>query len=445
MRPSSIDYRQLLWMAFPMILSNITVPLLGIVDTIVVGHLAHAHYLAGVAVGSMICGNLFWMSGFLRMSTTGLTAQANGQGNVHAMTQTLVQALLVAVSIASILLLLQVPILEFALKITGASDVVSAYAADYFSIRIWSAPAVLSNYALLGWLLGMQYARGPLILLVITNLVNIGLDLLFVWGFEWDVKGVAAASVVADYIALLVGVILAIHILKRQHSGSLSPLLFLAVREITWQKMHGFMALNRDIFIRTLALQACFAFITIQGARLGDNYVAANAVLLNFLMFISFAMDGLAYAVEAQVGHSIGAKQTQRMRRQVRAALELAFIGAVIFAVFFWYFSVDIVSLLTSIDSIRTIALDYIFWIALLPLMACWCYVFDGVFIGAAAGKVMRNSMLVSSLGVFFPVWWFSQSLGNHALWLALSALMLARGLSLGWYYRRTIFVKTVN
>ncbi|WP_116474851.1 MATE family efflux transporter DinF [Zobellella maritima] len=427
---SAAAHRHTFTLALPMVLSNITVPLLGLVDTLVIGHLEQAYYLGGVAVGSTIISLIFWLLGFLRMSTTGLAAQAYGAHDGERWVQVLMRGLLLALGLALLVLLLQQPLIELAFWLAGGSDQVQLYGRQYVAIRIWSAPAALANLVLLGWLLGSQNAKAPMWLLILGNSANILLDIWFVMGLGWQVRGAAAATVLADYLALALGLWLVWRTLRRK---KFVPAAGFWQRTLERGAFLHLLGLNRDIFIRALCLQLCFVFVTFQGARLGDAVVAANAVLMNFLMFISFGLDGFAYAVEAMVGKAIGRRRRDEFR--LACALNL-FWGALVAVLFTLVFALGgewLIGMITSIEAVRTQAALYLPWLVLMPLAACWCYILDGIFIGATRGQDMRDMMLLSTLGVFFPVWWLSQELANHGLWLALLCFMLARGLSLGW------------
>ncbi|WP_346352144.1 MATE family efflux transporter DinF [Oceanimonas sp. AH20CE76] len=425
---------QVFALAMPMVLSNITVPLLGLVDTVVIGHLAQAYYLGGVAVGAAIISLLFFLLGFLRMSTTGLTAQAFGARREQELLGVLVRALVLAWALALGLLLLQVPIIELAFRLAGASAEVETYGRQYVSVRIWSAPAALTNLVLLGWLLGNQNARAPMWLLILGNGANIVLDIWFVVGLGWQVKGAAAASVLADYAAMALGAWLVWRTLKRR--GTVPDPGFWR-NTLSGDAFRRLLGLNRDIFIRALCLQLTFVFMTFQGARLGDAVVAVNAVLMNFLMFISYGMDGFAYAAEAMVGKAIGRGSRRHFRLACGLNLIWGALVAMLFTLVFWLAGKTLVDQITSIEPVQQQAYGFLPWLVAMPLVSCWCFVLDGIFIGATQGRAMRNMMLVSTLGVFFPVWWLSQSLGNHALWLAMLCFMAARGLTLGWAWRQ--------
>ncbi|WP_220719254.1 MATE family efflux transporter DinF [Agarivorans litoreus] len=423
--------------AVPMILSNITIPLLGLVDTAVIGHLDHAYYLGGVALGSMMISLVYWLCGFLRMSTTGLSAQAFGADDRQALQRVGFNSACIALIIGLALLLLKQPILQLGLALAGGSEQVQYYAAQYFSTRIWGAPAALLNLVLLGWLLGMQNARAPMLLLIVANTTNIALDVLFVVGLDWKVQGAALASVIADYFSLAVGLALC----RKQFLTRFNALPSLKDCWADFNRQHlaGLFSLNRDIFLRSLALQACFAFITFQGSRLGDHIVAANAVLLNFLMFVSFALDGLAYAVEALAGKAKGKNDRALFVVTIKQCLQLALVAGIGFSLVFGVLGEQLVALLTDIPEIRNTAASYLYWMILLPLVSVWCFILDGVFIATSEGRIMRNSMLLASLAGFFPLWWFTQSWGNHALWLAMCGFMAIRGLSLGWVYYQAL------
>ncbi len=412
-----------------MVFSNITTPLLGLVDTWVIGHLGQAWFLGGVSVGATLINLIFWLLGFLRMSTTGLTAQAHGAADGRAQLDTLLRGLGLAVALGLALLLLLFPLLPRLIALSGGSPEVQLYAGQYVAVRIWSAPAALCNLVIMGWLLGMQDARSPMAMLILTNLVNMALDALFVLGLGWQVRGVAAASVLADYCALGVGIWLVSRQLRQ-----LAP----TVWQDGWQRwrqlapMVRLLGLNRDIFLRSLSLQLCFAFMTLQGARLGDVAVAANAVLLNFLMLISYGLDGFAYAVEAMVGRAIGLRDRHRLREAILLNLGWAALIASGFTLVFAFFGSHLIGYITDIPAVVAEATRHLPWLVVMPLLAVWCFLLDGVFIGATRAKEMRNSMLLAAFGGFFPIWWLCQSWGGAALWAAMATLMVGRGLSLG-------------
>ena len=417
-------------LALPMVFSNVTTPLLGLVDTWVIGQLGQAWFLGGVSVGATLINLLFWLLGFLRMSTTGLTAQAQGAASAEGQLDTLARALGLAVGLGLAMLLLVLPFLPAIIGLSGGSPEVQVYAGDYVSVRIWSAPAALCNLVIMGWLLGMQDARSPMLLLILSNLVNMVLDAWFVLGLGWQVRGVAAASLLADYCSLGVGLWLVSRRLRHLPAEVWQSAW---LRWWQWPAVRRLLGLNRDIFIRSLCLQLCFAFMTLQGARLGDVAVAANAVLLNFLMLISYGLDGFAYAVEAMVGRAIGRRDRQGLREAIVLNLGWALLIAIAFALGFALGGRQLIAHITDIPAVIAEANRQLPWLIAMPLLAVWCFLLDGVFIGATRAREMRNSMLVAVFAGFFPIWWLCQEWGVAALWAAMAALMTGRGLTLGW------------
>lgn len=429
------QHKRLFYLALPMVLSNITVPLLGLVDTAVIGHLEHAYFLGGSTIGAMLITLVVSLCGFLRMSTTGLSAQTLGHGDLSKNLLVLLRGIFLAFFIGIILILLQSPFLNISLAIAGGSEEVQFYANQYAQIRIWGVPAALANLVILGWLIGNQQGKTVMWVLIATNLVNVCLDLLFVYVFNWQVQGVALASLLAEYSGMLLGIIF---IAKRYKNG-LAKLLsdFEQFRQVLFDKkvLLNYFQLNRDILIRTLCLKVCFLFILFQGARLGDTVVAANAILMNFLLLISFSLDGIANAAEAMVGKAHGEKNKKVLKEVVTITLFWSFVLACVYSVLFATLGPFFVSLISDIPSVVKFAQQYIAWMILLPLVSCWCFLYDGVYIGLMQAKVMRNSMILATFGCFFPVWYLLQGFGNHGLWAAFSIFMLARGATLAWHF----------
>lgn len=420
-----------LWrLALPMILSNITVPLLGVVDTAVIGHLDSPIYLGGVAVGATTTSFIFMLLLFLRMSTTGLTAQAFGAGNKKALARALTQPLLIALVAGVLFIVLRTPVSNLAAVLMGGSLEVQQQAQLFIRIRWLSAPATLANLVILGWLLGVQYARAPVVLLVVGNLVNILLDLAFVLGLHWSVAGVAAATALAEYTTLAVGLWMVARVLK------LRGIDWAMLRE-SWRGDAGrLFRLNRDIMLRSFLLQICFASLTILGARIGPDVVAVNAVLLMFLTFTAYAQDGFAYAVEACSGEAVGANDRSRLLLIWHAACRQAGLVALLFAAIYALFGTHIVAMLTSLEELRDAADRYLLWQVVMPLVGVWCYLLDGMFIGATRGREMRNSMALAALGYGLSLLTLPW-LGNHGLWLAVTVFLAVRGITLWWIWRR--------
>lgn len=416
-----------------MILSNISVPLLGMVDTGVTGHLDDAVYLGAVAIGATIFGFLFSGVNFLRMGTTGIAAQCYGAGDYDGLRIALGQALVVALSIAVLLLILQEPLSVFALGLLGPDTAVSDYAAQYFSIRIWSAPATLANYALIGWFIGLQNARVPLMIVLAINLTNIALDLFFVLRLGMKVDGVAAASVIAEFTGVTVGLMFVVRELRR-HPGT-----WVIAKLTSLQAYAAFFSVNANLFIRTMALMFTFAFITAQGARLGGLVLAANAVLMNLQNLMAYALDGFAHAAEALVGKAVGSGHRNAVVQSVRLALRWSLYVALFFLVAYLLGGAMIINLLTNLPDVREAALRYLPWLVVSPIVSVWSFVYDGVFVGATRAREMRDIMVISTLVVFLPAWYLLQPLGNHGLWMAFTFFMASRGIGMHWYYKSKV------
>lgn len=418
--------RQIWRLAWPLMLTNLTVPLLGLVDTAVLGHLHSPEYLGAVAVGANLFSILYWTFGFMRMGTTGLAAQAWGKRDAFGQVALLLRSIILATTIGLLLILFHRPLIALGLSLMNPSPDVMALAAEYAAIRIWSAPAVLCQYTLVGWLIGTQFPRGPMVMLIVANGLNIVLDVLFVTVLGWNSRGVAIATVIAEYGAAGIGFMI---VLKRMPDGQrLTQALFGTVSDYL-----KILQVNRYIMVRTIALLLVLAFFTAQGARQGDIILAANAVLITFLLVISNALDGFANAAEALIGEAVGKHSYQRFRVVFRCTLRWSLWGALLLTIIFVLGGRSLIALLTGIEEVRTTAWQYLPWLWMLPLAAVWGFLLDGVFIGATRTRDMQNTMLFSALGVFLPVWWLTTGWGNHGLWFSLICLMLARAASMGW------------
>lgn len=418
--------------AAPMILSNISVPLLGMVDTGVTGHLDSPAYLGAVAIGGTIFTFLYLGMNFLRMGTTGIAAQHYGAEDYDALRVSLGQALIVSLGIALLILLLQAPVGTLSLALLGGDAETQAHAATYFFIRVWSAPGTLANYALIGWFLGLQNARVPLYIFLAINLTNIALDLLFVIVLGMDVDGVALASVIAEYTGLALGITFALRELRR-HPGR-----WVRERLTKLSAYMAFFAVNANLFVRTMALMFTFAFVTAQGARLGPAILAANAVLMNFQNLTALALDGIAHAAEAMVGRAVGKKDDRALRGTVALTLRWSLYFAAAFTAFYVVTGPLIVRTLTDLPDVRATAMVYLPWLVVSPLISVWCFLYDGVYVGMTRAREMRNIMVFSTFGVFLPTWFLTQGFGNHGLWFALMAFLASRGVGMHLGYRKS-------
>ena len=424
-------HRRVWRLAWPMVVSNLSVPLLGAVDTAVIGHLPEPHFLGAVAVGALIFNTLYFGCNFLRMGTTGLTAQAFGARDFDAARATLARALLIALVLAAALLALQGPIGWLAFYLVEPSEAVAGEGMRYYFIRIWGAPAALANIALVGWFIGMQNTRAALVLLLAVNGINIVLDLVLVLGFGLAVAGAAWATVAADYAGLILGAAVTARLADR-HGGHWRPRHVLDAAA-----MRRFLGINRDIFLRTLFVITAFALFTTLSARQGDVVLAANAVLLNFVVFFNFAYDGFAFAAEALTGRALGARRRADLARAIRACLLWCLALALVTLAVYGVAGAPIVRVLTDLEDVRAVAYDYLPWLIALPLVAVWGIFFDGVFTGVTRTADMRNTMMLAFV-VFVPcAWLLREPMGNHGLWLAMTLLYAVRGIGLGAIYLR--------
>jgi MATE family multidrug resistance protein len=416
-----------------MIVSSAATPLLGMVDTAVVGHLEAPYYLGAVASGATIFNVLFLGLNFLRMGTTGVTAQAFGAGRGSEVREALGQPLLAAGALALAIIAAQGLVIDIALWLLQPSAEVARYTREYFVVRILSAPASLANFVLIGWLLGMQNARGPLAMSLATNASNIVLDLVFVLALGMAVRGVALATVIAEFVGLAVGLGFVRRELKKL-PGQWQPERF---RDLA--RYGQLFAINSNLLLRTLSLMFVFAFITAQGARMGDVVLAVNAVLLNFQWFLSYALDGIAHAAEALVGRAVGSGDRRGMLTAVRRTLVWSLGFASVFCLAYLALGPFLIDVLTGIPEIRAGAREYLPWLVVSPLISVWSFLYDGVYVGAIRPREMRIVMSASAFLVFLPAWYLGQPLGNHALWLAFTLFMAARAAGMHLWFHRLV------
>ena len=433
---SSITHRTVLAIALPVVVSNVSTPLIGVVDTAVMGRLPDPAYIGAVAVGSLIFTFVFWAFGFLRMGTTGLTAQALGANNADEVVSSLGRALLIAAAIGAALILLQWPVRMIAFSLLEGTERVETLARSYYEIRIWAAPATLANYALLGWFIGIGRTDIGLVLQLVLNIANIALDALFVLVLGWDVRGVAAGTVLAECLAASIGIAIAWRHARKLH-GHWNRASLLAS-----ERLKRTFVVNRDIMIRSLALIFVFVWFVAQGAAFGDVTLAANAVLMQFIAVSAYFLDGLAFAAESLIGRAVGAAS----RVNLVAAMKITTMWAVALAIgaclLIALLGPAIIDLLTIDETTRVVARQYLPWAAVAPFLGVWAFQLDGFFIGATRTSQMRSAMLVSLL-IFLCAWWLLTPYRNHGLWAALHVHYLARIGTL--YYFFPAFVRSVG
>jgi multidrug resistance protein, MATE family len=423
-------------LAWPLVLSNLSVPLLGMVDTAVVGHLPEPYALGGVALGANLASALYFAFGFLRMGTTALTAQALGARNDLEVRATAWRAFILAAAIG-LLVMLAIPLaLGLGSALFAPEPAIDAEFRGYLQIRLLGAPLALANAVILGWLLGMQDARGPLLLLIVTNVVNAALDILFVWGLGFTAPGVALATVIAEGFGLAFG----IWLLRRHLRGLVVQVTPSRAQILDLAAFQRLFRINRDLFLRTVVLQLAFLSFMALASRQGPIFLAANAILLHFFMLASHGLDGFAYAAEAMVGRAVGARDPQALREAARAGFVNAGILAVLIGLAFWLAAPWIIDLLTAIEPVRATALDYRPVVAVLPLIAIWAFLFDGIFIGATRTAELRNAMVGAILAYGLAAAALVPAFGNPGLWAAMLIFMAARGILLALVYRRAGF-----
>ena len=428
----TITDRHILRIALPSIVSNITVPLLGLVDVAIVGHLGSAAYIGAIAVGGLMFNIIYWLFAFLRMGTSGLTAQALGRRDLPETVCLLLRSLLIAGAVALALLVLQTPIRQGAFLLIRPTGEVAQWATAYFHICIWGAPAMLGLYGLTGWFLGMQNSRIPMLVAITQNVVNIAASLSFVYFGDMKVEGVALGTLVAQWAGLLMGLALWLSCY-----GRLLRYLRQAWRNV-WQRdaLSRFFGVNRDIFLRTLCLVAVTLFFTSAGAAQGDIILAVNTLLMQLFTLFSYVMDGFAYAGEALSGRHIGARNRTAFRATVR---RLFLWGAGIAATFTLLYALGgeaFLGLLTDEREVIAASRDYFCWAIAIPVAGVAAFTWDGIFIGATATRGMLASMAVAATCFFALYSGLRESLGNHALWLAFIAYLATRGIVLAFLGR---------
>ena len=406
--------------AGPAMVANLTTPLIGVVSTTAIGRLGDATLLGGVAMASVIFDCLFWLFGFLRMSTLAFTAQSIGAGETKDIGLHLLRGLVVAALIGAALIALQLPLAALVLNAMGGSDGVTRAAKTYYTIRIWSAPLAFANYAMLGWLVGQARATLALIVQIGINLVNVAATVALVLWFDAGIAGAASAAVIAEAVGLLIGILIALRLSPGAFTVAIAELLDRTA-------LLRMLVVNRDIMIRTAALITAWLFFTAQGARAGDVTLAANAVLNNFLMVSAFFLDGLANAAEQLCGQACGARDRSAFSTATRLVIAWGLAFAVAVAACFTLFGPALIDIMTASRDVRAIARDYLVFVAISPLLAVFAFAFDGVYIGATWARDMRN-LMVASLLVFFAAWLALRSFGNAGLWGALLAHYAARG-----------------
>lgn len=426
---------RVLILAWPIILSNLSVPLVGIVDTAVVGQLPDAKYMAAVAVGATIFSSVFWVFGFLRMGTTGFVSQASGANDLQEISFSLLRALSIALFLGLAVILFQKPIGYLSLSLMNAGESLNPLVEEYFSIRVMSAPAVFINYCILGALIGLQRMRLALVLQLILNGSNLLLDVVFVLHLGWDSDGVAMASVISEILAAGIGLWALRGYLRTEllrETGLLKQL-------YSPESIRALFEVNGNLFLRTLFLTSAFFFFTAQGAQFGIVILAANAILINLLQMLAYGLDGFAHAAEALAGGAYGAKNRPAFEQAVRSSSLWALVMSVVLAILYYLFGDWIISSMTVNQEVTEAAKQYMPWLIASPLISVWCYQLDGIFIGATKTATMRNTVMISLVVYVVLAYLLIPVLGNQGLWLSLMVFMALRGITLAMAYPKLL------
>ena len=425
----------ILRLAIPNIISNITVPLLGLVDMMLMGHLDSVTYIGAIGLGGTIFSVLYSIFSFMRAGTTGLTAQAYGGNDHQEISYGFYRSMGIALIATVLVLSLQRPIEWIAMQLLNGSDEVLHYTSEYFRVRIWAAPAVLSLYTFNGWYIGMQNTTIPMVIAILINTVNIGLSVLFVNVFQMGVTGVALGTVIAQYTGLLTAIIFMLARYRRY----LIPL----ERKVLLHadKLKRFFKVNTDFMIRSILLVLTIAFFTNQSAKLGDDILAVNMILMQFFYIFSYFTDGFAYAGEALVGRFTGAHDINNLKKTIRYLFYWGLGLTLPFTLLYWVFPEAFIHLISDQPGIAAQARPYYIYMILIPVITFAAFLWDGIYIGATAAKEIRNTMIIASLFVFLPAWFLLMPrFGNHGLWIAFLLFMVARGLSMTVMAKRAIF-----
>jgi multidrug resistance protein, MATE family len=419
-----VTHRSVLAIAVPIMLSNVSEPLIGVVNTAVIGQLPEPYYIGAIAVGALLFSFIFWGFGFLRLSTGGLSAQAVGAGDPAELVAVLLRSLAIAVVSGLVLIALSPLIREFAFDLIGGSADVRRHGEIYFNYRIWSAPFAFINYSVMGWYIGQAKAKLTFLVQLFLNVGNMALSIAFVLGMGMTSDGVGLAALLAEIAAAALALGLAFGSLRGMSTHIDRPMIFNAA------KMRSTLAMNGDVMVRSLLLVSAFAWFAARGARAGDVVLAANAVLLDLFNVAAYMIDGFSYAAEALVGQSVGARNRSRFRSAVWLTTIWAMVLGVICASVIWFAGPVLIDFVAVNPEIRATARHYLAWAALTPLLGALCFQFDGIFTGAMATKDMRNMMIVS-LGIYLACWWLLEpAFANHGLWAALCIFFIARGVT---------------
>lgn len=434
MKPTPRQRFEIPRLAFPLILSNLTVPLLGLTNAVVAGHMHAAYLLGAVGFGAAIFDFIYWCFGFLRQGTTGFVAQAMGRGEFDEAVKLFERGIILALSIAVLLWCAAPLILVIIQRILQHQPQLEQGVTSYVHWRLWGAPATLLNYVLNAWFLGIRRTRYCLYLMIVTNGVAIMSCIGLVWGLHWGVSGIACADVIGQSAGAVFGLLLSLSNHRVRQAWT--------VDVWQWHWFKSMLSVNRDLFIRTTCLMSAFFFFNLQSAHLGAGVLAANTVLLNLMMLMAYGQDGFNETAEILVGNSLGQNDKPAFWAAIRGTLGWSVMVALLFSVFFLMGGHQCIQWMTSITSVRTLANQYLIWVVIAPLVGIWCFWLDGVFMGALWGREIRNAMVLSLAG-YFILWWLLRGWGNNGLWLVFLSFLALRGITLlSYFWKRCIHFK---
>lgn len=420
-------------LTIPNVITNITVPLLGMVDLAIVGHIGGGSYIGAIAIGTAIFNLVYWNFGFLRMGTTGMVAQAYGARDLKECIDLLIRALVIALFISITLIALQYPVFGASRYFMNISDNVYPIVSDYFFVRIWAAPATISLYVFKGWFIGMQNSRIPMFIAIIINIVNITLSLLFAYTFDMGISGVALGTVIAQYSGVAIALIYLLRYYKKIfHYISIES-------AFQWDKILRFFNINKDIFLRTFCLVVVFTFFTSASSKENDTILGANTLLMQLFTLFSYIMDGFAYSAESLTGKYYGAKNISSLNKSIKVVNMFGLIFSALFTLIYFVALHPILSIFTNDESILELAMSYRWWVIAIPFSGYLAFIYDGISGGMTKTKIMRNTIFVSTFFFFASYYTLSPILGNDALWLSLILFLLGRGLLQMFYISRVV------
>ena len=431
---SKFSKKHLILLSIPVFFSNLAIPLVGVVDTGLMGNLGETKYLAATSIATSVMTMIIWSFGFLRMGTVGIVSQALGRGDYREIVKTLLRNFIIAIIIAFLIIVFK-PLIYFLIQIFFKTSIETQNLINtYLNVRVFSVPAELSIYILVGFYLGIQKTKISSLLIVVLSILNIVFSSVFVLSYDLDIFGVALGTLFASYISCIIFTIYTYNFILK--SFKIIPNF---EKIIIKSKIIKLLNINLDIFIRTLFLTFSFLWVTYQGAKLGEDYLAVNTILMQFIILAAFFLDAYAFSTEGVVGFTIGRKNKSSFLTIVTNSIQVSFLTSLIVAFLYLVFFKEIINVITNIEIVRFISYQHFIWIILIPPIASFCYQLDGIFIGASQTKEIRNAMIVSVIGFILSSIYFTKNFGNHGLWFSLMLFMIFRSLTLKFYFNKIL------